>query len=82
VFVAGKKSGFASQRHSGRPVGSVTVRLAPGESSTVDFTFGKIVQHTEPKLSVTPSVQAQKDVVLDKFQRHACRPRSQLINSM
>lgn len=65
AFVAGKKIGFASQRHSGRPVGSVTVRLAPGQSSTVEFTFDKIVQHTEPQLAVTPTVQARKDVVLD-----------------
>jgi hypothetical protein len=65
AFLAGKKTGFAAHRHGGRPVGSVTIRLAPGESSTVDFTFGKIVQHTEPRLSVTPTVQALKDVVLD-----------------
>ncbi|MFE4834886.1 DUF4012 domain-containing protein [Arthrobacter sp. NPDC056691] len=65
AFVADKKTGFAAHRHAGRPVGSVTVRLAPGESSTVDFTFGKIVQHSEPKLSVTPTVQSLKDVVLD-----------------
>lgn len=65
AFVAGKKIGFASHKHSGRPVGSVTVRLAPGQSSTVEFTFDKIVQHTEPQLSVTPTVQALKDVVLD-----------------
>ncbi|WP_354257074.1 DUF4012 domain-containing protein [Arthrobacter sp. OAP107] len=65
AFVAGEKTGFSSYRHSGRPVGSVTIRLAPGESRTVDFTFGKIVQHTEPKLSVTPTVQELKDVVLD-----------------
>jgi hypothetical protein len=65
AFVAGKKTGFASQRHAGRPVGTVTVRLAPGQSSTVEFTFGKIVQHTEPKLSVTPTVQPLEDVVLD-----------------
>ncbi|WP_353712943.1 DUF4012 domain-containing protein [Arthrobacter sp. K5] len=65
AFVAGKKTGFASHRHGGRPVGSVTVRLAPGQTSTVDFTFGKIVQHTEPKLSVTPTVQELKELVLD-----------------
>lgn len=65
VFVAGKKIGFASHMHSGRPVGSVTVRLAPGQSSTVEFTFDKIVQHTAPQLSVTPTVQSLKDVVLD-----------------
>lgn len=65
AVVAGKKIGFASNRQSGRPVGSVTVRLAPGQSSTVEFTFDKIVQHTEPQLSVTPTVQPLKDVALD-----------------
>lgn len=59
-----KEIGFASQLHSGRPVGTVTVALPPGKSSTVEFTFGKIVQHTEPKLSVTPTVQPVSDVVL------------------
>lgn len=73
AFVGDKKTGFASNRHSDRPVGSVTVRLAPGESRTVDFTFGKIVQHTEPELSVTPTVQALKDVVLDTV-RAKCAP--------
>lgn len=61
----GKKIGFASQTHSGRPVGTVTVELPPGKSSSVEFTFAKIVQHTEPKLSVTPTVQALHDVALD-----------------
>lgn len=64
ALVAGKKTGFASHRHRGRPVGVVTVRLAPGQSSTVEFTFDKIVQHAEPNLSVTPTVQPLKDVVL------------------
>lgn len=75
AFVAGKKTGFASQRHGGRPVGTLTVRLAPGESSTVEFTFGKIVQDTEPKLSVTPTVQALKDVVLNRIPAK-CGPRA------
>jgi hypothetical protein len=64
VFVAGKKTGFASNRHAGRPVGTVTVRLAPGQSTSVEFTFGKIVQHSDPIVAVTPSVQPLKDVVL------------------
>ncbi|KQR65613.1 hypothetical protein ASF98_09880 [Arthrobacter sp. Leaf337] len=62
--VDGKKTDFAAHRHSNRPVGSVTVTLAPGQSSTVELTFGKIVQHTEPNLVVTPTVQPIKDVVL------------------
>lgn len=60
----GQRAGFASHRHANRPVGVVDVRLAPGESRTVDFTFGKIVQHAEPNLVVTPTVQAVKDVIL------------------
>ncbi|WP_395398629.1 DUF4012 domain-containing protein [Arthrobacter sp. UC242_113] len=64
ALVGQQKTGFASNRHASRPVGSLTVRLAPGESKTVEFTFGKIVQSTAPKLSVTPTVQAQKDVIL------------------
>ncbi|MEO5319270.1 DUF4012 domain-containing protein [Arthrobacter sp. CC3] len=62
--VDGRKVDFAAHRQSNRPVGSVTVTLAPGQSSTVELTFGKIVQHTEPNLVVTPTVQPVKDVVL------------------
>ncbi|ABK04584.1 conserved hypothetical protein [Arthrobacter sp. FB24] len=64
AVVDGKKTDFAAYRHSNRPVGSVTVSLAPGQSSTVELTFGKIVQHAEPNLVVTPTVQAVKDVIL------------------
>ncbi|WP_228404178.1 DUF4012 domain-containing protein [Pseudarthrobacter sp. L1SW] len=60
----GQKTGFAPYLHSNRPVGVLAVRLAPGESRTVDFTFGKIVQHTEPNVVVTPTVQDVKDVKL------------------
>ncbi|SDP25002.1 Protein of unknown function [Arthrobacter sp. ok909] len=62
--VDGTKTDFAAHRHEDRPVGTVTVTLAPGQSSTVELTFGKIVQHTEPNLVVTPTVQAVKDVVM------------------
>lgn len=62
--VDGTKTDFAAHRHANRPVGAVTVTLAPGQSSTVELTFGKIVQHSEPNLVVTPTVQPVKDVVL------------------
>lgn len=55
---------FAPYFHGNRPVGVLAIRLAPGESKTVDFTFGKIVQHTEPNVVVTPTVQDVKDVTL------------------
>jgi hypothetical protein len=66
AYVEGQKTDFAAHRHANRPVGVLAVRLAPGESRTVDFTFGKIVQHAEPNLVVTPTVQAVKDVILPR----------------
>jgi hypothetical protein len=60
----GQRTDFAAHLHSNRPVGVLAVQLAPGESKTVEFTFGKIVQHTEPNLVVTPTVQDVKDVIL------------------
>jgi len=62
--VDGQKTPFAPYIHANRPVGVVAQQLAPGESKTVDFTFGKIVQHTEPNVVVTPTVQPVKDVIL------------------
>ncbi|MFD2361687.1 MULTISPECIES: DUF4012 domain-containing protein [unclassified Arthrobacter] len=60
----GQKIPFAPYIHANRPVAVVAQQLGPGESKTVDFTFGKIVQHTEPNLVVTPTVQHVKDVLL------------------
>lgn len=60
----GQKTDFAPHIHSNRPVGVLAVRLAPGETRTVEFTFGKIVQHSEPNLVVTPTVQDVRDVIL------------------
>ena len=62
--VEGQKTPFAPYLHADRPVGVVAQQLAPGESKTVDFTFSKIVQHTQPDLTVTPTIQPVKDVVL------------------
>ena len=64
VSVDGQKTPFAPYIHANRPVGIVAQKLAPGESKTVDFTFGKIVQHTEPNVVVTPTIQPVKDVIL------------------
>ncbi|MDR7162621.1 hypothetical protein J2X12_000622 [Pseudarthrobacter oxydans] len=60
----GQKTEFAPYFHANRPVGVLAIRLAPGEIKAVDFTFGKIVQHTEPNVVVTPTVQDVKDVTL------------------
>ncbi len=68
----GQKTEFAPYFHGNRPVGVLAIRLAPGDSKTVDFTFGKIVQHTEPNVVVTPTVQDVKDVTLPT-ETAACR---------
>ena len=60
----GQRTEFAPYLHGTRPVGVLSIRLAPGESHTVAFTFGRIVQHTEPNVVVTPTVQDVKDVIL------------------
>ena len=62
--IDGVRTEFAPYAHGNRPVGVLSLRLAPGESRTIEFTFGKIVQHTEPNLVVTPTVQDVKDVIL------------------
>lgn len=62
--VDSQKTTFAPYLHANRPVGVIAQQLAPGETKTVEFTFGKIVQHTEPNLDVTPTVQPVKDVIL------------------
>lgn len=58
----GKRTEFAPYLHANRPVGMHTVRLSPGETKTLEFTFGKIAQHAEPNVFVTPTVQSVKDV--------------------
>ena len=65
VVKDGTKIPFAAQHHRQRAVGTSTIRLAPGESTTLDFNFGHIVQHSEPELVVTPTTQAVKDVIQD-----------------
>lgn len=60
----GERTEFAPHLHSNRPVGVLAVQLAPGESKTVEFTFSKIVQHSEPNVVVTPTVRDVKYVTL------------------
>ncbi|WP_224165150.1 DUF4012 domain-containing protein [Arthrobacter sp. StoSoilA2] len=64
VVKDGKQIPFAAHRHSQRSVGMTTIRLAPGASTTLEFNFGRIVQHSDPEIVVTPTTQPVKDVVL------------------
>ncbi|MFJ4267050.1 DUF4012 domain-containing protein [Paenarthrobacter nicotinovorans] len=65
VVKDGSKIPFAAQRHDQRSVGTTTIVLAPGESSTLDFSFTHIVQQAKPELVVTPTTQPLHDVILD-----------------
>ncbi|GAA4026787.1 DUF4012 domain-containing protein [Arthrobacter methylotrophus] len=69
----GKNVPFGAQRHDERPVGTLSVRLAPGQSSTVEFTFGKIVQNSQPEVVVTPTIQSVDRVILPT-QSESCGP--------
>lgn len=65
VVKDGTKIPFAAQQHDQRSVGTTTIVLAPGESSTLDFNFTHIVQQAKPELVVTPTTQPVHDVILD-----------------
>jgi hypothetical protein len=64
VSVDGMRTPFSPHKHADRPVGVIAIKLAPGESQTVEFAFGKIVQDSEPDLVVTPTVQPVTEVLL------------------
>lgn len=64
VTQEGAKVSFGSHIHGGRPVAVHTVRLGPGEATSVEMMFVKVVQDSPPSLSVTPTVEPVKDVTL------------------
>lgn len=55
---------FGSHIHGDRPVGVVTTRLAPGQTSEVEMSFVKVSQHSKPEIVVTPTIQDMKEVLL------------------
>jgi hypothetical protein len=59
----GKTAPFGSYKHDERPVGAATVKLAPGESTTVEFEFSTPYETDEPSLNVTPTVQRTSEVL-------------------
>nr|WP_304661750.1 DUF4012 domain-containing protein [Arthrobacter sp. zg-Y238] len=70
--INGEPIAFGAGKHGQRPVGTVTLELAPGESAVVDIEFSRVVQNSEPKLQVTPSVQPLKDVILPVDRGESC----------
>ncbi len=60
----GQRTSFAPHLHGKRPVGVLAIKLGPGESHTVDVTFGSFMQGGSPSILVTPTVQNVRDVIL------------------
>lgn len=60
----GRSVGVDAQFHSRRPVGTVTMRLAPGETQTLDFNFLKVEAASQPTLAMTPTVFPVDEVAL------------------
>ncbi|POH75024.1 hypothetical protein CVS27_03275 [Arthrobacter glacialis] len=62
--VNGKSTPVGSFSHDERPVGVIRVDLAPGQTTTVELDFAKVVQSSPAHLDVTPTVQDSADVIL------------------
>lgn len=75
--VDGKPAPVGSFTHADRPVGVIRVDLAPGQSTTVELDFGKVVQSSEAKLDVTPTVQDPADVILPPELADTCTTATQ-----
>lgn len=59
----GARVSFGSHLADERPVGTLTTRLAPGQTAKVQIVFQNVVQHSRPELVVTPTIQDLNDVV-------------------
>lgn len=69
--VNGQLVPIGAGQHGQRPVGTVTLELAPGETAELDIVFSRVVQDSDPKLQVTPGLEANAEVVLP-VERTAC----------
>lgn len=59
----GTDSAVGSFIHKERPVGVLRTNLAPGQSSTVEFAFSKIVQNADPTVRVSPTTEDPAEVI-------------------
>lgn len=62
--IDGKTTAVGSFTHQERPVGVIRVELAPGQSTSVEIDFSKVVQTSPPQLDVTPTIQKTSDVIM------------------
>nr|WP_231712939.1 DUF4012 domain-containing protein [Arthrobacter sp. zg-Y820] len=62
--VNGQTVPVGSGKHGQRPVGTVSLELAPGETAELDVVFSRVIQDSEPRLQVTPGLEPLENVVL------------------
>ncbi|WP_342022289.1 DUF4012 domain-containing protein [Arthrobacter citreus] len=62
--VNGQSVPIGAGKHGQRPVGTVPLELAPGETAELDVVFSQVVQDSVPKLQVTPGLESTDKVVL------------------
>ena len=62
--VNGQPVPIGAGKHAQRPVGTVTLELAPGETAELDLVFSRVVQDSDPKLQVTPGLEPSDKVIL------------------
>jgi hypothetical protein len=60
--VQGEAADLESHFHGGRPVGMVTVRLAPSQSQTIEFDFSVDWQGDPVEMDITPTVQRRAEI--------------------
>ncbi|WP_243399663.1 DUF4012 domain-containing protein [Arthrobacter glacialis] len=75
--VNGKSTPVGSFSHDERPVGVIRVDLAPGQTTTVELDFAKVVQSSPAHLDVTPTVQDLADVILPAEAANNCTTPAQ-----
>lgn len=69
--VNGTPVSLGAGKHALRPVGTVSLQLAPGERSEVVVIFSRVFQDSEPRLAVSPTLDAPQNVILPTT-RQAC----------
>ncbi|MBP3037165.1 DUF4012 domain-containing protein [Arthrobacter sp. zg-ZUI100] len=70
--INGETVPIGSGKHGQRPVGTVTLELGPGESAVLDVAFSRVVQDSEPRLMVTPSIASTEEVILPMITENSC----------
>lgn len=71
AIVDGQSVPVSSGKHRQRPVGTVAIELGPGETSTIEVVFSRVVQDSAPQLRVTPTIQSPADVI-QPLERETC----------